>query len=228
MIDFDVLSHCPVFAGLTSERLSSLFEDVLFRIRRLGKNIPVASAGDECTNLIIVMSGTVKGEMNDYTGKTLKIENIEAPRPLASAFLFGKNNRFPVTVITNTEVELLYIARAEFLKLMQNDQRILINYLNSISSRTQFLSQRIRFLSFKNIRQKIVHYLLDLAGDRLSIVALPLSQEELAEFFGVTRPALARSLRELDQEGVINVHRRTITILDKQRMNDLLKGETRE
>ncbi len=222
MIDFGILSHSPVFAGLTAERLSLLFEHVLFQIRRIDKNVVVASAGDECTHLIIVMTGVVKGEMNDYTGKTLKIENIEAPRPLASAFLFGKTNRFPVTVISSTEVELLYIPRAEFLKLLQNDQRILINYLNSISSRTQFLSQRIRFLSFKSIRQKIAHYLLDLAGDRLSVVELPLSQEELAEFFGVTRPALARSLGELNQEGVIQVHRRTIRILDKQQMNKLL------
>jgi hypothetical protein len=32
----------------------------------------------------------VKGEMTDYNGKTIKIEDIEAPRPLAVAFLFGK------------------------------------------------------------------------------------------------------------------------------------------
>ncbi|MGV8091870.1 MAG: Crp/Fnr family transcriptional regulator [Mangrovibacterium sp.] len=223
MIDFEVLSHSPVFNGLNAEKLALLFRDVFFQVRRLGKNILVASAGDECSHLIILLSGTVKGEMNDYTGKTIKIEDIEAPRPLASAFLFGKDNRFPVTVITNTEVELLYIPKAEFLKILQKDQRVLINYLNAISSRTQFLSQRIRFLSFKSIRQKIAHYLLDQAGDRLAVVELPLSQEELAGFFGVTRPALARSLGELNQEGVISVHRRTIRILDKQRMNDLLK-----
>jgi len=224
MINFEVLSHSPVFAGLNAEKLSLLFREVVFQVRRLGKGALVASAGDECTSLIIVVSGNVKGEMSDYNGKTIKIEDIEAPRPLASAFLFGKNNRFPVTVIANTDVELLYIRREEFLKLLQTDQRILVNYLNAISSRTQFLSQRIRFLSFKSIRQKIAHYLLDLAGERLSVVELPLPQEELAEFFGVTRPALARSLGELHQERVIDVHRRTIKILDKQRMNDLLEG----
>jgi CRP-like cAMP-binding protein len=105
---------------------------------------------------------------------------------------------------------------------MQKDQCILSNYLNSISSRTQFLSQRIRFLSFRTIRQKIAHYLLDMAGDRLAVVELPLSQEQLAEFFGVTRPALARSLGELAREGLIEVSRRSVRILNKQRMNDLL------
>ncbi|MEL7586723.1 MAG: Crp/Fnr family transcriptional regulator [Prolixibacteraceae bacterium] len=224
MIDFEILSKSPVFTGLNPVQLAGLFKDLPCQVRRLDKNALVVSAGEECSSLIIVLSGSVKGEMTDYTGKTIKIEDIPAPRPLAAAFLFGKNNYFPVTVITNTPVELLHIPKIEFLKLLQKDRHILTNYLNSISSRTQFLSQRIRFLSFRTIRQKIAHYILDLAGNKLSSVELPLSQEDLAEFFGVTRPALARSLGELGQEGIIEVNRRTIRILDKQRMNDLLRG----
>ncbi|MGD9556635.1 MAG: Crp/Fnr family transcriptional regulator [Mangrovibacterium sp.] len=222
MINFEVLSKSPVFAGLAAGKLPSVFDGILYRVYRLGKNNIVATAGDECSNLIIVMSGTVKGEMNDPNGKIIKIENIEAPRPLAAAFLFGKNNFFPVTVITITETELLYIPRDEFLKLLQKDQRILTNYLSVISSRTQFLTQRIHFLSFKSIRQKIAHYLIELAGDQLSVVELQLTQEELAEFFGVTRPALARSLGELHNEGILHVHRRTIRILDKKKLRKMM------
>ena len=224
MLDFELLSHSPVFMGITADRLESILNDIHFQVKSFNKNELVVQSGDECNRLFIVLKGSVKGEMADYTGKTIKIEDVEAPRPLAAAFLFGKNNRFPVTVISNEEVELLSIERPEFLKLLQHDTRILTNYLNSISSRAQFLSQRIKFLSFKTIRQKIAHYLLDLAGDRLAVVELPLSQSQLAEFFGVTRPSLARALGELDQEGLIQVQRRTIRILDKQKMNDLLKG----
>lgn len=224
MIDFDLISHSPVFMGIPANILEELLSSIHYQLRKCEKDELVVQAGDDCNRLFIVLKGSVKGEMADYTGKTIKIEDIEAPRPLAAAFLFGKNNRFPVTVIANNDVELLSIERAEFLKLLQKDARLLTNYLNSISSRAQFLSQRIKFLSFKTIRQKIAHYLLDLAGDRLAVVELPLSQSQLAEFFGVTRPSLARAMGELDQEGFIEVHRRTIRILDKQKMNDLLKG----
>jgi CRP-like cAMP-binding protein len=224
MIDFEILSRSPVFMGLMPDRLKTIFEGVHYQLRSFKKNEPVVHSGDECSSLVIVLSGSVKGEMADYTGKTIKIEDIEAPRPLAAAFLFGKHNHFPVTVIANNDVALIYIPKPEFLKLLQKDQRILTNYLNSISSRAQFLSQRIKFLSFKTIRQKIAHYLLELAGDRLAVVELPLSQEQLAEFFGVTRPALARAMGELNEEKLIQVQRRTVRILDKQKMNDLLKG----
>ena len=224
MIDFELLVKSPVFSGLLVDKLKSTFQDIHYQVRKFEKNDLVVQAGTECSQLIIVLSGSVKGEMTDYTGKTIKIEDIEAPRPLAAAFLFGQNNQFPVTVIANNDVELLYISKPEFLKLLQKDQRILTNYLNSISSRAQFLSQRIKFLSFKTIRQKIAHYLLGLAGDRLAVVELPLSQEQLSEFFAVTRPSLARALGEMGQEGLIDVKRRTVRILDKQKMNELLKG----
>ncbi len=210
--------------GLNALHLKQIFDGIHFQIRKYDKNEQVVHSGDPCHELLIVLQGSVKGEMADYTGKTIKIEDIEAPRPLAAAFLFGQNNRFPVNVIANEDVSLLCISRPEFLKILQKDQRILTNYLNSISSRAQFLSSRIKFLSFKTIRQKVAHYLLDLAGDRLAVVEIPLSQAQLAEFFGVTRPALARAIGEMADEGLMEVQRRTIRILDKQKMNDLLKG----
>ena len=224
MIDYNLISLCPVFKGLLPQKVEQLMADVHYQIRHFDKNDLVIQAGNECANLFIVLKGSVKGEMTDYTGKTIKIEDIEAPRPLAAAFLFGQNNRFPVTAIANNKVSLLSIERAEFLKLLQKDERILSNYLNSISSRAQFLSQRIKFLSFKTIKQKVAHYLLELAGDRLAIVELPLSQSQLAEFFAVTRPSLGRALGEMSQEGLIEVHRRTIKIIDKAKMNRLLNG----
>ncbi len=224
MLNFELLSRSPVFKGLTPDQLSSLMSNVHYQIRSFEKDDLVVQAGDECNRLFIVLKGSVKGEMADYSGKTIKIEDIEAPRPLATAFLFGQKNRFPVTVIANEKVSLLCIERTEFLKMLQRDQQILTNYLNSISSRAQFLSQRIKFLSFKTIRQKIGHYLLDLAGDRLAIVELPMGQVQLAEYFGVTRPSLARALGELVQEGYIEVQRRTVRILDKQQMSELLNG----
>jgi len=109
-------------------------------------------------------------------------------------------------------------------KLLQLNALILNNYLNTISTRAQFLSQKLKFLSFKTIKQKIAHYLLEKAGERLQTVEIQQSQGQLAEMFGVTRPSLARTLGEMCQEGLIETDRRYIKILNKERMNQLLKG----
>jgi CRP/FNR family transcriptional regulator, dissimilatory nitrate respiration regulator len=224
MIQPEILCQSPIFRGISSEELAGLFNQIHFQVKTYQKNDLITIAGEICDRLLIIQHGSVKAEMNDYSGKTIKIEDLLAPQPLATAFLFGNQNRFPVTVSANTDVEMISIPKPEFVKLLQLNSWILNNYLNTISTRAQFLSQKLKFLSFKTIKQKIAHYLLEKAGDRLQTVEIQQSQGQLAEMFGVTRPSLARTLGEMCQEGLIKTERRSIKILDKSRMNQLLKG----
>jgi CRP/FNR family transcriptional regulator, dissimilatory nitrate respiration regulator len=224
MIQPEILCQSPIFRGISSEELAELFDQIHFQVKTYQKNDLITIAGEICDRLLIIQHGSVKAEMNDYSGKTIKIEDLSAPQPLATAFLFGNQNRFPVTVSANTDVEMISIPKPEFVKLLQLNSWILNNYLNTISTRAQFLSQKLKFLSFKTIKQKIAHYLLEKAGDRLQTVEIQQSQGQLAEMFGVTRPSLARTLGEMCQEGLIKTERRSIKILDKSRMNQLLKG----
>lgn len=223
MIDYSLLSRCPVFTGIEINECQALLSQIHYQIKKYEKDDIVVLGGDEVKSLFIVLSGSVRGEMIDYSGKTVKIEDIEAPRPLASAFLFGKQNKFPVTVTANKKAEILAIPVTEFLKLLQLNTRLLRNYLNNISTRAQFLSQKLHFLSFKTIREKVAHFLLQQAGDRLHSFELRNTQQQLAELFGVTRPSLARVLSEMQQEGLIKIEKKTVTLLNKNHLNQLLK-----
>jgi DNA-binding transcriptional regulator YhcF (GntR family) len=48
------------------------------------------------------------------------------------------------------------------------------------------------------------------------------NQTELAKFFGVTRPALARTLSEIQQQGAIESQRNKITVIDKRALQNML------
>ncbi|MDD2305138.1 MAG: Crp/Fnr family transcriptional regulator [Prolixibacteraceae bacterium] len=224
MIQPEILCQSPIFRGISPEEMAKLFTQIHFQVKTYQKNDLIVMGGEVCDRLLIIQLGSVKAEMNDYSGKTIKIEDLSAPQPLATAFLFGMQNRFPVTVSATTDVEMVSIPKPEFVKLLQMNTLILNNYLNTISTRAQFLSQKLKFLSFKTIKQKIAHYLLEKAGDRLQTVEIQQSQGQLAEMFGVTRPSLARTLGEMCQEGLIETDRRCIKILDKNQMNQLLKS----
>ncbi len=224
MIQPEILCQSPIFRGISPEDLEKLFSQIHFQVKTYQKNDWIVNRGEVCDRLLIIQTGSVKAEMNDYSGKTIKIEDLSAPWPLATAFLFGKGNRFPVSLSATSGVVILSIPKPEFVMLLQLNSMILTNYLNTISSRAQFLSQKLKFLSFKTIRQKMAHFLLEQAGDRLQTVEISQSQGQLAEMFGVTRPSLARTLGEMCREGLIETDRRCIKILDKTRMNQLLKS----
>ena len=89
MIDYISLKRCPVFQGIDEKEASLLLEQVHYQIKVFKKHDIIALAGDQVKNLYIILKGSVSGEIHDYSGNTVKIEDIEAPRPLATAFLFG-------------------------------------------------------------------------------------------------------------------------------------------
>ncbi len=223
-MNYQLISQCPLFRGIPIHENEKLFGKITFQIKNFVKNEIVVCYGDKVTHLFIIIQGSVKGEMTDYSGKTVKIEDIEAPRPLAAAFIFGKNNSYPVTVTANNEVKILAIPIPEFLKMLQLSTKLLKNYLHSISTRAQFLSQKLHFLSFKTIKEKMAHYLLQKTGERLHSIELNTTQQQLADLFGVARPSLARVFSEMQQEGLIKIEKRTVTLLDKTALNDLLRN----
>ncbi len=219
---YQLITQCPIFKGISEKEAEFLLDKIHFQIKKYSKDEVIVVSGETVMNLLIVISGSVRGEMIDYSGKIIKIEDIDAPKPLAAAFLFGKENKYPVTVTANTDSSLLIMPVAEFLKLLQFNTQILKNYLNSISSRAQFLSQKLNFLSFKTIKGKVAHFLLQQAGDRFHSIELQNTQQQLADLFGVTRPSLARVFGEMQKDGIIKISNKTVSLLNKKALNELI------
>lgn len=220
----DRLVGCPLFLQMNSDDISILFSEIHHQIKSYKTGDLIAQSGEEITEQLIVIKGSVKGEMMDFNGKTIKIEDIASPRPLAPAFLFGSKNTYPVNIVANEDVSMLSIPKSSFIHMMQKNEKVLQNFLNIISNRAQFLSNKIKFLSFQSIKGKLAHYLLQYRKMTASdIVVLDKSQSQLAELFGVTRPSLGRAIRELDMEGLIDAKGKQIQILDRQRLSALLK-----
>ena len=214
--------ECPVLKGLDSSDLVNIFEKVKYQIKSYKADEIVAFQGEEVKSLMILLLGSVRGEMVDFSGRMIKIEDIQAPRPLAGAFLFGEENKYPVEVIANETVKMLVIYRDEFLKLLTISPVIQRNYLGLISTKAQFLSRKIKFLSFKTIKGKIAHYILQIEPAADGSLKFPATQQMMADLFGVARPSVARALKELEEDGLIRSRNKQVTILDHKGLAALL------
>jgi CRP-like cAMP-binding protein len=217
-MDYSLFLKIPVFKGLSENETEALLSSTPKRIKKIRAGVVIALRGEIVRSLMIVTSGLVKGEMVDYAGRTIKIEDIPAPGTLAPAFIFGARNRFPVNVIAVTDTELFVIDKQDFLKLLESNEKILINFLDLISNRSQFLSEKIKFLRFKTIKGKLAQYILQQAGEEVSYVRMDMTRNDLAEFFGVARPSISRVLRELEDENYLEVRGKDIRIIDKKKL----------
>ena len=221
---FPVLSNSPLFRGLTDSEIDRLIASVNFRVRFYHAGAVAALAGEEISSLMIVISGSVRGEMSDLSGRTMKIEDINPPQALAAAVLFGEGSRYPVTVTANIDSEFLIINKEDYLGMMSSDGRILSNYLSFICGKAQFLSGRLRFHSFHTIKGKFAHYLSSLPGASAGRVVIDRSQQELSEYFGVTRPSLARAIGEMEKDGLISVDRRVVRLINIKGLSALTEA----
>ena len=196
--------------------------DLKYSIKNYLKNEVVFRQGDLCDALYILIVGSVKTEMITENGNILGIEMISAPRPLAPAFLFSDNNRFPVDVTTLEAIEILRIPKDEVMRLMTTQPDFMKQFLTHNANRTQFLTNRLQLLSIKTIKGKLAHFLLENFIEEGKPFEIRRNQTEMADFFGVARPSLARSLSEMVQEGLISITKKEYVILNSKGLRELL------
>ena len=177
------LSLCPICGKLSEEEQTALFSSLDYSTRSFKKGDWVARQGDALSSLYLLSKGRVKTEMITESGTILEVETLSAPTPLASAFLFAENNRFPVDVIALEECEIILIPKSAVMRLLATNEHFLQSYMAFNANRTQFLSERLQLLSIKTIKGKLAYY---------------------SEYFGVARPSLARSFSEMIEEGAIS------------------------
>jgi CRP-like cAMP-binding protein len=219
----EALSKCPLFAGIPTDTIRQLITLGHYQFRTYEASTLVVHAGQTCNNLLILTHGSIRADMLDNNDHLIKIEDIESPNALAPAFVFGHSNIFPVTLTASTDIEILVLPRETLLRMFQQNALFLTNYLNAISDRAQFLSQKLNFLSFNSIKGKIAQYLLKQHVQMGEHILLQASQEELASTFGVARPSLTREFRELHKQKIIFAKGKKIQILDLARLKALLR-----
>lgn len=218
------LVNNPLFRGITPERLFADLEEISFHTRSYKKGEILAQQGAVCNRLVILTKGSVRGEMIDYSGRLIKVEDIAAPRAIALLFLFGEENRYPVEVTANEPTEVIELPKSSVLSLFRKNEQFLENYMNLSANYARTLSDKLFFMSFKTIRQKLASYLLRLYKQQQQThITLDRSQQELSDYFGVSRPSLARELAHMQEDGLLIADRKHITILQKEELVRLIQ-----
>jgi len=207
------LVSCPLFQGLNNNEITDLLEDN-YKLVNFKTGEYIAYQNDCYTHLFILVEGKVSGEMIDRLGRTVVVEEIEAPMPLGPSFLFATDNYLPVDIRALTNVKIIRISSAHFKNMIQKNEKLLNAFLRLISDKSVFLADKIKQFRFGTIKNKLAFYLLEQYDIRKSqSFTIPHTQQELADMFGVTRPALALALSQLIQSGAVTSSKKQFQII---------------
>jgi len=223
-MDTKALTGIPLFHSINENEIRRIFSELKIKETIFRKGEILAFQEEICNRLIIILSGSVKGEMTDPSGKVVKVEDIYAPNPLAILFLFGQENRFPVQATAREDTTALVIPKQSVLRMLSMNETLLKNYLDISADFAERLSKKLHFMSFRTIRQKLTMYILNLAKQSGSdIVELDKTKTALAEYFGVSRQSLEREFTNMQKDGLILSDKKKVIIKDKKRLIHIIR-----
>ena len=148
-------------------------------------------------------------------GNVIKIEELVKSDVIASAFIFGDRNCFPVDFKSKGKSWSIIYREKRIFETIISQEQILENFLNEISNKTQLLTTKIwNNFNNKTIKKKFCNY-VNRKQEKGEFIIENLGA--LAEFFGVERPSLSRVLSDLvKDEKLERIGRNRYKILDKE------------
>ena len=216
-MDFKTLVKFKLFKGISEDELENLFGKIKYEIKKFKKNDVIFFRDEKVDGLFIVIMGLLSAEMLKSNGDVQKIENLSNGDIIGSAFIFGEDNNLPVDLIVLEEGMLLHIDKNNLLQAFNTNEKFLINFLDEISDKTQFLSNKVwKSFNNKTIKEKVLDYILE--NTQNNKVIFKHSIKELAELFGVSRPSLSRVISEFVEEEILRRDGKNKFIINKEKI----------
>ena len=218
-----IIKKNQLFIGLSDETIKNVLKEIKYYIKTYSKGEIIANEDDECRSLSLVLDGTVEIQRLYSNGKYIVLSRIFEGDVFGEALVFSKSKTYPATVIALSECKVLFINKSDVLKICSNEEKILENFVSLLSDKVFILNSKIKSISFKSIRQKVINYILnEVKKQKDNSIILKNTKEEIAALLGIPRPSLSRELINLRDMNYIEFNRKKITILDIESLEEEL------
>ena len=107
--------------------------------------------------------------------------------------------------------------------ILRDHPQVALNVIKVLAARVRDLVSLVEDLSFRQVIGRVAKILLEYAGDGAGSKPR-LTQQEMAAMVGTAREVVSRSLRALEEEGVIRLERHRIVIMDRESLENLAES----
>jgi CRP-like cAMP-binding protein len=223
------LKKCILFKGLSEEEIDTLLGKIKYSVYEKCMNCThcktciLALEGDDCTSIGIVLNGNVEIQKHYPNGKIVSLSKLSEGNIFGEAIVFSSHSKYPATIVTMRNSKVLHISREDIIYICGENKTILKNFMELLSTKILNLNKKVTELSLETLRQKIIFYLLQQYKEQKTLkITLPISKKSLAEHLGVQRPSLSREFINMKLEGLINVDKDMVEIIDLETLQDYI------
>lgn len=207
----DQLFSLPYWDKLTAEE-RTLAEQGTRRIQ-FAKNAQVIAGGD-CMGLVLVERGCLRAYLLSEEGREVTVFRVGAGECcVLSATCVMSQITFETHMVAEEETELLVLNSGTFRRLTEENIHIrcfLYEMAAERFSEVLWVMQQILFMGF----DRRLAILLTEACRRTGETKLKMTHEQMARDLGSAREVVTRMLRRFSDEGLVELGRGTVTVLD--------------
>lgn len=206
---FSVLAQCGLFQGIEQEAIRSMIGCLGGKTRSVLKGDPVFLEGEPAQSVGVVLSGTVQVVQDDYYGNRSVLSILQPGDTFGEAFSCAGVPTMPVSVMSLTNSTVLLLDCRRVLTMCPHSchfhSLLIQNLLKGIAQKNLAFTEKIRHMSQKTTKEKLMSYLLSQAKQQGSAeFTIPCDRQALADYLGVERSAMSAELSKLKKAGLLD------------------------
>jgi CRP-like cAMP-binding protein len=179
---------------------------------------------EECRGLYLLERGKVKLYKLSSLGRELIIQILEPGTSFNEVPVFDQGGN-EVNVAALEESEVWLVDKALLQQMTRQSAELAQAVIANLCSHLRTLVRLVEEVSFYQVTNRLARLLAQLPAEQLrGSKAQRLTQDTMAARLGTVREVVARSLRDLDRCGAIQVRRGKIYILDEALLNQLAQN----
>ncbi len=212
-----ILSKTKLLADIPAQHYPDIFAylEVSFRTYQKDEIIQRLGAPMLCSG--IVLDGTVEGSFISENYNKINMNHFTVGRSFAEALACMQTQYSPIQLKALTDCTVALINLSRIFAPTPSDcmyrQTLSNNLIRILAGQNVFSNLKLRIVSQKALRDRILVYLHSQIPDANGFVHVPFTQTALAEFLGVNRSALSRELGNMQNEGLLRVDGKTMKLL---------------
>jgi CRP/FNR family transcriptional regulator len=184
----------------------------LGHLKRFQKGEILFTAEDEADGFYYVESGEIRVYKMDEQGREVEVVRLKPGDFLGEAIVFA-SSAFPVFAQAVMDSSVLFFAKTEIIRKMAQNPDIAVYFVHLLARKCVVLSNRIESLGLRTVRQRLIRFLLSrCSGEQRCVVELKVKKGELAKILGTISETLSRNLKQMQEEGLIEVEGSKVVI----------------
>lgn len=201
-----------LFKGLPEQGLAEIAAHT--SVKRLSQGASLFHQGDVVQRFYILINGQMKLHRLTSDGQEKLMEIIRPGEAFAEALLFNGIPLYPVGASALKDSLLLSVQNAPYLRLLEEQPKLCLALLASLSMRLHQRMNDIDNLTSSNAHHRVVRFLFQEHEAGGGVVNLDVPKRLIASKLGIQPETFSRILHRLISAGLIAVEKRRIEILD--------------